>query len=99
MARQIVWSLKAQKDRKEILMYWNQRNKSLEYSRKLNRLFKKAVNLISEYPEIGKLTNDKNARIKIVHNYLMIYEYNENQVLILNIWDGRQNPKKLKINQ
>lgn len=99
MARQIVWSLKAQEDRKEILMYWNQRNKSLEYSRKLNHLFKKAVNLISEYPEIGKLTNDKNARIKIVRNYLMIYEFNENQIMILNIWDSRQNPKKLKIDQ
>ncbi len=54
MAKQIIWSRKAQNDRKEIFRYWNKRNKSKLYSKKLNKLFKEAVKLISEYPEIGK---------------------------------------------
>lgn len=58
MAKQIVWSLKAQKDRKEILYYWRKRNKSNEYSKKLNGLFKEALKLISDYPEIGKITDN-----------------------------------------
>ena len=58
MAEQIVWSLKAQKDRKEILYYWRKRNKSNEYSKKLNGLFKEALKLISDYPEIGKITDN-----------------------------------------
>lgn len=42
------------------------RNKSKFYSKKLNKLFKEAVKLVSEYPQIGKQTDNKNARIKIV---------------------------------
>ena len=59
MAKQIIWSKRAQTDRKEILKYWNKRNKSNTYSKKLNGLFKEAVRLISQYPEIRKFTDDK----------------------------------------
>lgn len=97
MVKQIIWSKKAQTDRKEIFKYWNKRNKSNRYSKKLNELFKEAVTLISEYPEIGKPTDDKNARIKIVRDYLIIYEVDLNErLLILTIWDSRQDPKRLE---
>ncbi len=96
MAKQIVWSLKAQNDRKEILNYWRKRNKSNEYSKKLNGLFKDALILISHYPEIGKITDNGKARIKIVGDYFMIYEMEKQRILLLTIWDSRQNPEKLK---
>ena len=97
MVKQIIWSKKAQTDRKEIFKYWNKENKSNRYSKKLNELFKEAVRLIAEYPEIGKFTDNKNARIKIVRDYLIIYEIDERgYLLILTIWDSRQNPKKLE---
>ena len=66
MAKKIVWSFRAQNDRKEILRYWIKRNKSNEYSKKLNDLFKEAIRLISEYPEIGKITDEGKARIKLL---------------------------------
>ncbi|MEP6700726.1 MAG: type II toxin-antitoxin system RelE/ParE family toxin [Bacteroidota bacterium] len=56
MAKQIIWSLQAQKDRKEILLYWRIRNQSTTYSKKLNQLFKKAVQLLAEHPHIGRRT-------------------------------------------
>jgi plasmid stabilization system protein ParE len=97
MARQVIWSLRAQADRKDIFNYWNKRNKTNLYSIKLNALFKAAVKLIAEYPEIGKPTNDKNARFKIVRDYLIFYELNEeDELIILTIWDSRQNPRKLE---
>jgi|SRR5690606_3718304 len=97
MVKQIIWSRRAQTDRKFILKYWNKRNKSNLYSRKLNRLFNEAVKLISDYPEIGKPTDDKNAQIKIVRDYLIIYEVDKkDRLLILTIWDSRQNPKRLE---
>ena len=78
-------------------MLGNKRNKSNIYSKKLNGLFKEAVRLISDYPEIGKPTDDKNTRIKIVRDYLIIYEVDEeDRILILTIWDSRQNPKRLE---
>lgn len=98
MAPRIIWSQKAQADRKAIFKYWNKRNKSNNYSKKLNTLFKVAIKLISEYPEIGKPTDVKDVRIKIVRDYLIIYEINGNeQIIILTLWDSRQNPKSLRI--
>ena len=38
MAKQVIWSLRAQNDKKEILDYWKQRNKSNTYSKKLKRV-------------------------------------------------------------
>ncbi len=96
MVKQIIWSNRAQTDRKKILKYWNKRNKSNAYSKKLNELFIEAVKLIAEYPEIGKETDEKNARIKIVRDYLIIYEVDsKDRLLILTIWDNRQSPKRL----
>lgn len=96
MAKQIIWSERAQKDRKQILKYWTLRNKSNTYSKKLNQIFIKAIRIISQFPKIGKQTDDKNARIKIVKDYLIIYEETENIINILTIWDCRQNPQKIE---
>lgn len=95
MAKQVVWSLRAQTDRKEILKYWLVRNKSNAYSKKLNQLFKESVKIIVDFPQIGKLTDETNIRIKIVKDYLLIYEDAETQIFILTIWDSRQNPDNL----
>lgn len=59
MAKQVIWSRRSHNERIEILKYWNDRNKSTDYSKKLNRLFIEAVKLISIHPNIGKLTDDK----------------------------------------
>jgi len=96
MVKQVIWSIQAQNDRKQILEYWRQRNKSNQYSKKLNNLFKEAVTLITEYPQIGRVTDDSQARIKIVRDYLIFYEETNDQILILTIWDNRQDPERLK---
>jgi addiction module RelE/StbE family toxin len=96
MAKEVVWSLRAQKERKDILEYWRLRNKSNTYSKKLNQLFKESVKIIADFPQIGKPTEDINTRIKIVRDYLIIYEETESQIHILTIWDTRQDPEKLK---
>ena len=96
MAKQVIWSLRAQNDKKEILDYWRQRNKSNTYSKKLNELFKESIRIILDFPQIGKVTDDTKARIKIVRDYLIIYEETETQIFILTIWDSRQDPEKLK---
>lgn len=96
MAKQIIWSLRAQKDKKEIYKYWSERNKSNSYSQKLNQLFKEAIQLLREHPYIGTSTDDDSIRIKIVKDYLLIYEVTATSINILSIWDGRQDPSKLE---
>ena len=96
MAKEIIWTAKAQNDRKAIFEYWINRNKSNYYSIKLNFLFEEAVLIISNFPAIGKPTSDRNVRIKIIRDYLMFYQVSNDKIIILTIWDSRQNPDKLK---
>jgi len=96
MAKEIIWSHRAQNDRKKILQFWIENNGSKKYSIKLNNLFMNAVNLISVYPEMGYPTKNKNTRIKIVRNYQIIYDITKDYILILTIWDSRRNPKVLE---
>lgn len=97
MVKQIIWSIRAKDDRKNILEYWWHRNKSKTYSKKLDRLFREAITTIMDYPQIGKMTDDQKARIKIVRDYLIVYEVSEKAIYILAIWDGRRNPEKLNV--
>jgi addiction module RelE/StbE family toxin len=100
MVKKIIWSEHAHKSRKEILQYWIDKNKSPTYSVKLNLLFKEAVQLLSEFPRIGKLTTIEGVRAKIVRDYYIFYQEKSDRIFILSIWDTRQDPqstdKKLK---
>ncbi len=96
MVRQVTWTVKAQNDRKKIFEYWNNRNNSNLYSRKLNELIRQSLDLIAKYPKIGKQTEKKNVRVKILRDYLIIYEVLPLEIVVLTIWDTRQNPDDLK---
>jgi len=95
MVKKIGWSATAQNDRKEILLYWKQRNKSDSYSKKLNYLFNEATNLIAKFPKVGKPSGYNNTRIKVVRDYLIVYKEYENLILIVTVWDSRRNPLNL----
>ena len=93
MARlKIIWTEKANLERKEILDYWIHRNKSKSFSLKLNRLFIDNLKLLSSNPNIGRKTKFDNVRVKIIRDYLLFYEILEKEILVLSIWDGRRNP-------
>jgi toxin YoeB len=96
MVKQIIWSQRAQADRKQILEYWRNRNKSNTYSKNLDKRFREVLNIIRDYPQIGKQTDDQKARIKIVKDYLLIYEETKDSIILLTIWDSRQDPQKIE---
>ncbi len=93
MAKRITWTHRAHRDRKEIFLYWKNRNQSSAYCRKLNLLIKKAIDLVAAHPNIGRKTDIVNVRVKIVRDYLIFYEITEEQVFILSIWDSKRNPE------
>jgi len=95
MAKKIIWSKTAKISKQDILTYWNERNKSTRFSQKLTTLIHDAVKSIEDFPTSGKLTSNKNVRIKIVLSYLIFYSISANEILILLIWDGRRNPQDL----
>ena len=95
MAKKVVWSKEASQDRNNIIAYWNWRNKSNVYSKKLLILFKESIKTIKLFPEIGKPTNRPDTRLKIVRDYFIVYSIKENEIRILAVWDSRQDPLKL----
>jgi addiction module RelE/StbE family toxin len=95
MARKVIWSIRAQQDRKDIFTYWTIRNKSNAYSLKLNRMFNEAKALIAKHPEIGRKTILENVRVKVVRDYLIIYETTDDTVVIHTIRDGRRDPSEV----
>ena len=97
MVREIIWSANAKADRIEILQYWIARNKSNSYSKKLNLLFKESISLIARNPGAGHLTIKENVRVKIVKDYLIIYEITDSAIYLLSIFDGRRDPQKIKV--
>ncbi|MBK9451894.1 MAG: type II toxin-antitoxin system RelE/ParE family toxin [Bacteroidetes bacterium] len=98
MAGKIVWSPQAQADRRQILAYWLERNKSPVYSRKLQSMFVvQARNLLvlvqSGLGWKGHPTSDPEVRYIFVRDYKLFFEYSEEELHILRIWDARRNPE------
>jgi len=97
MVKKIIWSERSIQERTEILHYWIERNKSKTYSLKLNTLIKEEVTVLSKFPMIGRDTDVINVKVKIIKDYLLYYEIKNNELHILTIRDGRQNPKSFRI--
>ena len=86
-ARKIIWTQKANIERRDILEYSIDRNKSKKFSIKLNKLIVGTIKQIAENPGIGRKTNLENIRVKIIRDYLLFYEFDENYLKILTLWD------------
>jgi plasmid stabilization system protein ParE len=95
MAKRVIWSNLASNEKYDIFNYWNSRNKSKAYSKKLNVLFNEAIQLIKDFPTIGRLTDISNVRRFVVRDYLILYKVAADAIYILSIWDTRQDPDKL----
>ena len=97
MARRLIWSIEARNSRKSIFDYWNNRNKSKVYSRKLNLLFNTNLKILIQLPESGKPTFREDVKFIIVSHFEVIYKITPNEIVVLDIWDTRQNPKDFPI--
>ncbi|NOS93852.1 MAG: type II toxin-antitoxin system RelE/ParE family toxin [Cyclobacteriaceae bacterium] len=98
MARKVTWSIKAVLDRYQIYKFWVYNNQSETYGKKLELLFEEAANLLAMFPEVGTKTDIGGVRVKVVRSYKIFYRVLADGVVILRVWDTRQNPVELKIN-
>jgi len=90
--RKIVWSNRAIKRLYGILEFYNQRNKSKAYSKKLYQLIQNQVKVLFKFPEIGLKTTEETTRGLIVDDYIIYYQITEDKIIIHTVWDCRQNP-------
>jgi plasmid stabilization system protein ParE len=97
--RRVVWSRNSEIQLQQILTFFNERNKSDKYSQKLYKKFKKSLQIASKKPEIGVKTKIDAVKGLIVSDYILYYEILEDKIMVLKVWDCRQDPNKLNISQ
>ena len=68
-----------------------------KFSQKLYHRFIKSIEPLKDNPEIGILNNKHHFRYILVKEYLIFYDYNDAEIIIHKIWDGRRNPENLEI--
>ena len=90
---EIDWSIEARLDLIDILEYYNKRNKSSLYSKKLNSKINRSTKLITKNPLIGLQSEIESIRALITGDYQIIYELSDNLILITMIWDCRRDPE------
>ena len=97
MVRRLIWSVEARNSRKNIFDYWNNRNKSKIYSNKLNTLFNENLKIVSKLPEFGHPTKTTSTKFVIISHFEIIYKITTTEIVVLDIWDSRQNPQNFPI--
>jgi toxin YoeB len=95
MEKEIVWTTTAKKQLFEILDYWRNRTKTLRYGEELLDGLDYTFSILQHSPKIGRKTNIEGVYLKpFKRNFLIVYQFNEKEIVILNFWDVRQNPKR-----
>ena len=95
-SREIRWTIRATQDKLAIYEYWTNRNKSILYAQKLEKLFNEVIKIAAIYPSAGIKTEVINVRIQIIKDFKIVYRIKENILEVLAIWDTRQNTKNFK---
>lgn len=93
--RKIIWTETAARQRRSILEYWLQRNKSPTYSLKLLRLSNEKADLIAKNPLLYKTAEFPDTHVSAMGHFSMFYKITEDAIIITAFWDNRQDPKKL----
>ncbi|MDP3311721.1 type II toxin-antitoxin system RelE/ParE family toxin [Lutibacter sp.] len=91
----IFWTNTALKQRNYTFEYWNDRNKSTTYSKKLNSSIKERTTILKTNPELGKKTEFNDTRVISLGHYSILYRKVNSKIIITGFWDNRQNPDKL----
>jgi len=97
MVRRVIWTPLASQIFQCVLLYYYRKTGSKTFSAKLNEKIQKDIRLLERHPFLGKPTEFDTIRVLSEGNYRIIYQVNEKDIVILMIWDNRQNPDELDI--
>jgi len=91
----VTWTLNAREDLKQIIQYLEKNWSTTDVDNFRDKLFQR-IDILSKWPAIGR-ASDKDPsirRIVITKHNLLFYEIENDEIVILNIFDTRQDPIK-----
>lgn len=77
-----------------ILKFYDERNGSDVFSKKLMKMIHRQIGILKTMPEIGRLTNFPGLRILFVERFGIVYQIRNKVVLIIDIYSCETNPKE-----
>jgi plasmid stabilization system protein ParE len=95
---EIVWSQAADRDLARIYAYLEPR--SLRAARGLLRRLFKAIDVLAEMPRMGALADlgmERKYRQHVVEHYKIFYYVERDRLVIVRLWDTRQDPTRFFI--
>ena len=100
MSYKIRWTVNAYSDFSQIVLYIKEKwgNKSAEDF--INRI-DTIANIISVFPQLGKIIHpQKQIRALVISKQTtLVYRVKSDSIILLNLFDNRQEPDKLKVNE
>lgn len=95
MTKPIVWSQNSKNDLKNIKKFFDTRNQSSAYSKKLLKTFRDSAKLIEKFPLLSIPTEYENVRGFVILEYIIFYEIMSDHILVLLVWDCHRDPEQL----
>jgi len=97
---QIFWTVFASNCLLEIYEYLVEETRSESIANNYCNKLLESVDYLSTQPEAGQIEHllqrlGQNSRYIIEGNYKIIYEYNEKQIIITDLFHTKQNPRKI----
>ncbi len=86
----LIWDVEAEKQWNEILLFFAERNGSLDYSLQLDDRLGDLLELIRKEPEMGEKTNRPNTRRHVFGNYAVFYRIGDNRIEVVGVRDARR---------
>ncbi len=79
----IFWTQTAILQRNHVFDYWNNRNKSKTYSKKLNLAIRERIELLKFHPEMGKSTDFVETRVVTMGHYSILYKIDGSRIQLI----------------
>ena len=76
-----------------ILTFYDERNGSDRFSKKILKMFHKQIRLVASMPEIGRLTDTPGVRILFVERFAIEYQIRDKVILIIDIYSCETDPE------
>ena len=99
MALEILYSPQFADNLESILRYFDERNGSVAFSRRLMQMIHGQIQTLATCPEIGRMTDFPGVRILFVESYGIEYQIRDTAILIVDIYSCLTNPDDRHFNK
>jgi plasmid stabilization system protein ParE len=94
MPNSVVWTQKALHDYRSTVEYWDLRNKSTAYTKRLNRLIYIKIQTALRFPYAFRLIG-LGLRQLVVENFILLYSIQDEQLVVVHFRDSRMRPLEI----